>query len=91
MKYTVDSDSQSIDWNATGNNKIVQNVCNILNLIKNEVPYARDKGRDLSNIDKTSNISRYKLIEEYEPRATVNDVKVDFNSTPNIKVVITID
>lgn len=98
MKYTIDSDLQSINWNATGNDKIVQNVCNILNLIKNEVPYARDKGRDLSNIDSTSNFSRYKLIEEtydlvekYEPRAKVEDVIVDFKSNPLIKVVISID
>lgn len=98
MQYTVDSNYQEINWNAKGDEQIVQNVCNILNLIKNEVPYARDKGRDLSNIDKTSNLTRYKLIEEtydliekYEPRVIVDDVQVDFSSNPNIKVVITID
>ncbi|KFX57595.1 hypothetical protein HYH39_02345 [Clostridium botulinum] len=98
MDYTIYSDEQLINWNAKGNEKILQNVNNILNLIKNEVPYARNMGRDLDNIDLTIARSRYKLIEEtydliqkYEPRVTVKKVTVSDEVNPFIKVVVTID
>jgi len=96
MDYIVKS-SDLIDWNAKGNKRILQNINNIINTVKNEVPYDRLMGRDPKNIDKT-NKNRNALIEEtydliktYEPRATVKSVEIEDIKNLEIKVVITID
>ncbi|BCZ48420.1 hypothetical protein psyc5s11_44870 [Clostridium gelidum] len=96
MDYTVSS-SDLIDWNAKGNNRILQNINNIINTVKNEVPYDRLMGRNPKNVDKT-NKNRNALIEEtydliktYEPRATVKSVEIEDIENLEIKVVVTID
>ncbi len=97
MEYEVKSNSNNnIDWNATGIDRVLQNVNNILNIVKNEVPYKRDMGRDTSSIDRAAvNIKEilieetFDLINEYEPRAIVQEVLIDDNN--EIKVVIEVD
>lgn len=98
MDYTVSSSDTSINWNAKGAERILQNVNNILNTIKNEVPYDRLMGRDPDNIDSVLNKSKYSIMEEtytlintYEPRATVKSVDIEGVENPIIKVVVTID
>ena len=105
MKYEVYSGKEvCINWNVKGNERIVQNVNNILNTIKFELPYDRLFGRDPKNIDKPLNKTRnayieetYDLINTYEPRAVVESVDIilrrdEFNDTiPILKVVISID
>lgn len=97
MDYIVKS-SDLIDWNVKGNNRILQNVNNILNTIKNEVPYDRLMGRDPKNIDKIGVKNRNSLIEEtydliktYEPRVTVKSVEIEDIQNLEIKVVVSID
>lgn len=96
MNYIIKS-SDLIDWNAKGNKRILQNVNNIINTIKDEVPYDRLRGRDPKNVDKT-NKNRNALIEEtydliktYEPRVTVRSVEIEENENLIIKVVVSID
>lgn len=96
MDYVVRS-SDLIDWNAKGNKRILQNINNIINTVKNEVPYDRLRGRDPKNID-TTNKNRNALIEEtydliqtYEPRATVKSVEIEDIQNLVIKVVVSID
>ncbi|MBN1039016.1 hypothetical protein DVW12_09910 [Clostridium botulinum] len=99
MEYTLSSNNKNlINWNAKGNDRILQNVNNILNTIKYEVPYDRLMGRDPKNIDSVLYKSKLALIEEtynlintYEPRATVKSVEVENIKNPIIKVVVTID
>lgn len=104
MEYEVDSNQNLINWNAKGDERILQNINNILNTLKYEVPYDRLKGRDPDNLDKNFSQSRQKLIEEtydlintYEPRATVKNVQCNYGKneagedTPVIKVVVNID
>ncbi|NFO15169.1 hypothetical protein FDB34_13375 [Clostridium botulinum] len=99
MEYTLSSKNENlINWNAKGNERILQNINNILNTIKNEVPYDRLMGRDPKNIDKILYKSKLALIEEtynlintYEPRAKVKSVDIENMENPIIKVVITID
>ena len=81
MQYEVYSNKNNINWNSKGKDRILQNVNNILNTIKYELPYDRLLGRDPDNLDKPLNKSRNKIIEEtyelidtYEPRAKVNSV-----------------
>lgn len=96
MDYTVSS-SDLINWNAKGNERILQNVNNIINTIKNEVPYDRLMGRDPKNIDQTNKNRNalieetYDLIQTYETRVTVKSVSIDNINNLEIKVVVSID
>ena len=99
MQYEVYSNKSDIDWNAKGNTRILQNVNNILNTIKYELPYDRLFGRDPDNLDKTLNQSRnktieetYELIETYESRVKVKNVSIDYAKNELVlKVVVDID
>ncbi|WP_061312813.1 hypothetical protein [Clostridium botulinum] len=106
MEYTVKSDTNLINWNAKGDERILQNVNNILNIVKYEVPYDRLMGRNPKNLDGVLEKNKVALIEEtydlintYETRATVKNVEIEFKESddnkdikiPFIKVVVTID
>ncbi len=106
MEYTVKSDTNLINWNAKGDERILQNVNNILNIVKYEVPYDRLMGRNPKNLDGVLEKNKAALIEEtydlintYETRATVKNVEIQFKESddnkdikiPFIKVVVTID
>ena len=84
---------------AKGNGSPQQCVANLINLFQYEVPYARLKGMDPSIIDTPSadaesaaknHVSA--LIENYEPRVTVNDIGISYAEdnrmiiTPDITV-----
>ena len=77
MIYTV-SNQTDIDWNVKGNERIVQNVCNLLKTMTNEVPFLRKMGIDPDVIDNQNElkISVQEQIEEYEPRANVLSVAI---------------
>lgn len=99
MEYTINNKENDIDWNASGDARILQNVSNILNLFQNEVPYDRLRGRNTDNLDSTQETLVNKIIEEtydliktYETRVTVNDVKASIdNGELNLEVVVDID
>lgn len=98
MDYTVSSNNELINWNAKGNDRILQNINNILNTIMYEVPYDRLMGRDPKNLDAKLEVRKAALIEEtynliatYEQRATVKSVTIDDINNPVIKVVVSID
>lgn len=84
---------------AKGNGSPQQCVANLINLFQYEVPYARLKGMDPSIVDTpTENAETATknhvsaLIENYEPRVTVNDIGISYAEdnrmiiTPNITV-----
>lgn len=100
MRYTVSSNENIINWNAKDNERIVQNVRNILNTMQYEVAYDRVFGRSTDILDNQfQNIQgqliaeTFELIDEYEPRASVKDVFVNQleNGEIDIKVVIEIE
>ena len=99
MQYTIDtSQKMNINWNATGKEKIVQNVFNLINTFKFEVAYNREKGISPDILDKPINVLAagyiaevYRLVEDYESRAKVESVKfigADDNGNAQFKVVI---
>ncbi|MBN1045456.1 hypothetical protein DVW08_08805 [Clostridium botulinum] len=103
MTYEVYSNQSYINWNAKGDERILQNVSNILNTLKYELPYDRLMGRNPDNLDKPLNKIQNKLIEEtydlintYETRANIKEVDIiyekndDGDNIPTIKVVIEI-
>lgn len=84
MKHTVSTADTNIEWGLTGEDRIVQNVLNLIRTKKFEVPFSREMGIDPEYID--SNISYaynglvndiIDLVEEYESRATVTNVVID--------------
>lgn len=99
--YTVYSNLKNINWNAKGNERIIQNINNILNTYTHEVAYKREMGRNSDNIDKPVSIliansieETFDLIETYEPRARVSDIEYIGNEddgTPILKVVVEIE
>lgn len=85
---------------ANGNGTPQQCVANLMNLYQYEVPYAREKGMDPSIIDLPRDEAEVAaknhaswLIETYEPRAVVNDIKISYTDenrmviTPDITVI----
>lgn len=100
MIYTVNSSNSNINWNASGHERIIQNVINILNTVRYEVAYDRVMGRDSNNLDGNFKgieslliAETYDLIDEYEPRAKIENVYISQLQTGeiNIKVVVEIE
>lgn len=84
MIVTIYSNDASIDWAATGTERIIQNVKNIVRTRIHEVPFNRYMGLDPDYIDADSRAVQVLLPEHikeiialYEPRATVIGVNVD--------------
>lgn len=98
MTVTIRSDDKSIDWCATGTDRIIQNVRNILRTRKYEVPFMRDLGISADIIDNSFLTLKNDVIEDvkkviakYEDRATVVDVSLassDENGDCVIEVIL---
>lgn len=94
---TIRSGAGGMDWAAKGNNRIAQNVRNLINTYRYEIPYHRTMGLPGDLIDKPGNLlvqeSRAEVVQMlsvYEPRADVKDVlcTVDSNGNAVIEVVL---
>jgi phage baseplate assembly protein W len=96
----VVSTDNAINWNATGYDRLADNVANILKTRKGEVPFFRDMGIDPSYIDTPLTISKGGIINDaisaildYEPRVSVNEIDVtdcDEDGNIAIKVVVNV-
>lgn len=100
MIFNISSRNSNINWNAQGDERIAQNVVNILNTVQYEVAYDRIMGRNSNNLDRNFKevesiliAETYDLIEEYEPRAKVINVLVNQleNGEIDIRAVIEIE
>lgn len=83
MVVTIYSNDKALNWGATGEERIVQNVLNILRTRHYEVPFMRGLGVNADFIDSEHNKVKSELvahvtevINTYEPRATVLDVSI---------------
>lgn len=97
MIVTVSSNETNLDWTATGDARIAQNVLNIIRTRMYEVPYMRYLGVNEDYIDsnhqeiKTDFIEHIReVINEYEPRANVVDIRVS-SFDENGDYVISVD
>lgn len=97
MIITVSSNDSSLNWTATGNERIVQNVLNIIRTRTYEVPFMRDLGINEDYIDSrhgemnTDFIGHVtEVINEYEPRANVVDARVS-SCDENGDYIISVD
>lgn len=84
MIVTIYSNDNSIDWEAKGADRIVQNVRNILRTRRFEVPFVPLMGINHEFIDALpqkikSELSTHvtEVINAYEPRASVLDVSIE--------------
>lgn len=84
MKVTIRSDDATINWNASGVDRIVQNVKNILRTRPFEVPFMPQMGVNHNFIDSTPQMIKSELathvtqvINEFEPRASVIDITIE--------------
>lgn len=78
---------------ASGNGNTAQCVANLIATYQGEVPYQSLKGMDPSLIDENIITSEPKiknhatwLIENYEERATVNDINVILNESGMVQI-----
>lgn len=94
---SVRSGKGPIDWTLTGDDRIAQNVRNLINTYLYEIPFHRTMGMPGNLIDRPSNLlleeARVKvrqLIATYEPRANVKDVKcwLDSDGTAVVEVIL---
>lgn len=97
MKIKVYSNDESINWSATGVERIVQNVKNILRTRPFEVPFMPQMGVNHKFIDSLPQMIKSELathvtevINIYEPRANVVDVRVE-SCDENGNYVIAVD
>ena len=97
MITTVYSNDSSIDWKATGDDRIVQNVRNILRTKLCEVPFMRDFGINHDFLDAPPHTLRtdfqshvIDVIAAGESRATVRDVRIE-SCDENGNYVIAVD
>lgn len=84
MFVTVYSNDNSIDWEATGTDRIIQNVKNIIRTRRFEVPFIPLMGVNHEFIDALpqkikSELSTHikEVVNTYEPRVNVVDVRVE--------------
>lgn len=83
MVYKISSSDHYINWDATGEERIAQNVLNILRIRKREVPFMPDLGLRPENIDDLMHSITHSIKDEvieavnkWESRAEVIDVYV---------------
>lgn len=101
MECIIDtSTTKGLNWSAKGKERIAQNVLNIIKTWQFEVAYNRNMGIATKLLDKPVDIASslyiseiYKVVAEYESRATVKQVKftgLDDEGNMQFKVVINI-
>lgn len=83
MIITISSNDHEVGWGATGDERIVENVRNILRTRKFEVPFMRDMGLNPNHSDAPPNYVKANItndiietINTYESRAKVVDVNI---------------
>ena len=94
----IRSGAKLIDWTAAGEDRIAQNVRNLFNTFRYEIPYHRTMGVPGSLIDRPAN----DLMEEaradiaqmlaiYEPRAAVKDVLCSLSAKGNVEIEVVME
>ncbi len=101
MKYEINtSEVGIINWNASGAERKLQNICNLINTWRYEVAYDRTKGITPEVLDKPAldaiplyTAEIFRLIETYEPDVVPvsgGPIKMDEQGKINLKVVVEI-
>lgn len=77
--------TDKINWGATGQERVAQNVRNLMNTFRYEIAYDRTLGLPREAVDKPGpqaaailQVELAQLIARYEPRARVSDITCGF-------------
>ena len=98
MIYKIKSNDERImNWNATGEERIVQNVLNIIRTRKYEIPFNRQMGINPDYIDDSIENNRadiindvYNNIEKYESNVEILKVEIESSDT-NGDIIIAVE
>ena len=101
MEYVINTtETAPLDWNATGDARILQNVLNLLRTFRYSIGYDRTRGITPAVLDKPLNEAAmiytteiYRIVELYEPRANAKEARfteVDQDGNMEFQVVIEI-
>lgn len=99
MIYTVSNNNTQLEWGITGEERIVQNVSNLIRTKKYEVPFMRNVGIDPDIVDNPAPIIKamlyddiVEMIETYESRAKVVEILfADIDENGNLEYEIRIE
>ncbi|KPU42152.1 lysozyme [Oxobacter pfennigii] len=99
MVYTIDTTKAELNWAARGAERILQNVQNLISTFKYEVAYKRTMGIDPDIIDLPIEKLKaryaeavYQLILDYEPRATVKNVRfIDIDKEGHVNFAVEVE
>ncbi|WP_069997746.1 hypothetical protein [Cellulosilyticum sp. I15G10I2] len=100
MLYEIDTSQEfKLDWTAKDTQRTLQNVRNLISTWRYEVAYDRTKGLDPNILDMPFDdavalyvAEVYRLIETYEPNATVQSVTpIGLDSFGNISLKVVIE
>ncbi len=99
MLVAINNKSTSINWTAKGIDRVAQNVFNLMQITRYDIPYNRTLGipAKLTDIPLTELKEVYEsiitdLIEHNEPRATVIEIKdIKQNECGKIEFEVVID
>ncbi len=94
----IRSGNKQIDWKMNGPDRVAQNVRNLINTYRYEIPYHRTMGLPGSLIDRPSNdlmeearVEIAQMLSVYEPRANVKDVRCSLGADGNIEVEVILE
>lgn len=84
MIYEIDTSlPSSLNWNATEDERVIQNIRNLISTWRYEVAYDRTKGLNPKILDMPAGAAQalyiseiYRLIQTYEPGVKVKNVKL---------------
>lgn len=98
MIYTISSNNEKIEWGLVEEERVLQNVLNLVRTRKWEIPFMYDVGisqeftdNKLSYIEAELTDEIMELVEKYEPRAKVVEVtliSVDENNNLNFDMKV---
>lgn len=101
MKYTITNNDTTINWGLKGNDRIAQNVLNIIRTRATEIPFLRELGINYDYLDANIGYLRthitndiIELINKYESRADVLSVEIsgyDDNGNAIIQVEVEVE
>ena len=74
------SKSLELNWTAKGNDRVIQNVYNILNTRKSDVAYNREFGISPDVFDNDVETSKILLMEDLEEQIRINEPRAKLKS-----------
>jgi phage baseplate assembly protein W len=87
-----------IDWSLLGTDRIAQNVQNLLNTYRYEIPFHRTMGLPGSLIDRPINVQEAEarveisqMISMYEPRANVKDIRFSIGGDGSVVTEVVLE